>query len=223
MDPAAGEVLVAPMFPLGTAFVPGAELPLRIFEPRYRQMLDDHVDTSSDPPTIRFGVVLIERGSEVGGGESRCGVGTLAHAEITARLPDGRASLTAIGRRRFRVEEWLPDDPYPRARITVLPERTPSRSDLARLRDLAERHRELIRRKFRAAGEDPEPIIAAFALIDSDPRAADLSPIHRWAAQTAGQPHDQQRILEADDPSDQIEILDDVMQGMEARVAFGSS
>lgn len=211
------------MFPLGTALVPGAELPLRIFEPRYRQMLDDHADTATDPTTIRFGVVLIERGSEVGGGEKRCEVGTLAHAEITGRLPDGRASLTAIGRRRFRVVEWLPDDPYPRARVTVLPEQAPSNSDLARLRTLDERLRELTRQKFTAAGEDPEPILAAYALIDADPRAADLSPVHRWAARTAGQPHDQQRILEADDPAEQLEILEDVMQGMEARVAFGSS
>ncbi|WP_035717161.1 MULTISPECIES: LON peptidase substrate-binding domain-containing protein [Gordonia] len=210
------------MFPLGTALVPSAELPLRIFEPRYRQMLTDHVDTTEDPPTVRFGVVLIERGSEVGGGESRCDVGTLAHAEITGRLPDGRASLTAIGRRRFRVVEWLPDDPYPRARITVLAEQEPSRSDLARLAAIDERLNTLTRQRLAAAGEDPEPIIAAIAMIDADPRAADLSPIHRFAARAVAQPHDQQRILEAEQPSDQIEILDDVMQGLEARAVFGT-
>ncbi|MFE0747734.1 LON peptidase substrate-binding domain-containing protein [Gordonia sp. NPDC058843] len=209
------------MFPLGTALVPGAELPLRIFEPRYRQMLDDHVDESTDPPTVRFGVVLIERGSEVGGGETRSEVGTMAHAEITGRRPDGRASLSAIGRRRFRVVEWLPDDPYPQARITVLSEQEPSRADLARLATLDERLNTLTRQRLTAAGEDPEPIIAALAIIDADPRVADLSPIHRWAARAVAQPHDQQRILGSERPSDQIEILDDVMQGLEARAVFG--
>lgn len=52
-----------PMFPLGTPLVPGSLLPLQIFEPRYQQMISDVLE-SSEP---EFGVVLIERGHEVGG------------------------------------------------------------------------------------------------------------------------------------------------------------
>ncbi|WP_439031727.1 LON peptidase substrate-binding domain-containing protein [Gordonia terrae] len=211
------------MFPLGTALVPGAELPLRVFEPRYRQMLTDHLDDSAEPPRVRFGVVLISRGFEVGGGETRCAVGTMADAEITSLLPDGRAALRCTGRQRFRVVEWLSDDPYPRARVEALPERAPSPEHLARLDALDDRLHSLMRQRLEAAGEDPGPVIAALSVIDADPATADISPIHRWAARVVSQPHDQQRLLESDDPADQLDILDDVMAGMEARAAFGSS
>jgi uncharacterized protein len=104
---------VAPMFPLGTVLVPGMVLPLHVFEPRYRRMVDDsrtHHDGT-------FGVVLIERGSEVGGGDVRTDVGTLARIERAEELPDGRWILGVVGIHRIRVERWLPDDPYPRAQI----------------------------------------------------------------------------------------------------------
>ena len=56
------------MFPLGTAVLPGGEVPLRVFEPRYRQMVGDLMAESDGRPVVRFGVVLIARGPEVGGG-----------------------------------------------------------------------------------------------------------------------------------------------------------
>jgi Lon protease-like protein len=101
------------MFPLGTVLVPGMVLPLHVFEPRYRRMVDDsrtHHDST-------FGVVLIERGSEVGGGDVRTDVGTLARIVRAEELPDGRWILGVVGIHRIRVERWLPDDPYPRAEI----------------------------------------------------------------------------------------------------------
>lgn len=104
---------VAPMFPLGTVLVPGMVLPLHVFEPRYRRMVNDsraHHDST-------FGVVLIERGSEVGGGDVRTDVGTLARILRAEELPDGRWILGALGLHRIRVDRWLPDDPYPRAEI----------------------------------------------------------------------------------------------------------
>ncbi|MCR5977711.1 peptidase S16 [Gordonia jinghuaiqii] len=209
------------MFPLGTALLPSAELPLRIFEPRYRQMLSDHVDTSADPPTASFGVVLIARGVEVGGGDVRCDVGAMAHAEITDRFPDGRADLTCTGTYRFRIVEWLPDDPYPRARVQRLPEQTPTPADLARLDAMNQRLYSLMRQKFEFEGQDPEPVIAALAIMDADPAIAGISPIHRFAGRVTSQPHDQQRLLEADAPAGQLDVLDDVLDGMEARLHFG--
>ncbi|MCH2412496.1 MAG: hypothetical protein MK189_05940, partial [Acidimicrobiales bacterium] len=61
------------VFPLGTVLLPTAFLPLHVFEPRYRTMLADLLEGSR-----RFGGGLIERGSEVGGGEGRTEVGTMA-------------------------------------------------------------------------------------------------------------------------------------------------
>jgi uncharacterized protein len=104
---------VAPMFPLGTVLVPGMVLPLHVFEPRYRRMVDD----SRKQHDGTFGVVLIERGSEVGGGDVRTDVGTLARIVRAEELPDGRWILAVLGIHRIRVERWLPDDPYPRAEI----------------------------------------------------------------------------------------------------------
>jgi Lon protease-like protein len=104
---------VVPMFPLGTVFVPGMVLPLHVFEPRYRRMVDD----SRKQHDSTFGIVLIERGSEVGGGDVRTDVGTLARIVRAEELPDGRWILAVIGIHRIRVERWLPDDPYPRAEI----------------------------------------------------------------------------------------------------------
>jgi Lon protease-like protein len=101
------------MFPLGTVLVPGMVLPLHVFEPRYRRMVNDsrtHHDST-------FGVVLIERGSEVGGGDVRTDVGTLARILRAEELPDGRWILGVLGIHRIRVDRWLPDDPYPRAEI----------------------------------------------------------------------------------------------------------
>ena len=72
-----------------------------------------------DEDVPQFGVVLIERGSEVGGGERRFGIGTLAEVlEIAA--PDGPLAVVAKGTTRFRVKSWLDDDPYPMAEIELL-------------------------------------------------------------------------------------------------------
>ena len=65
---------VMPMFPLGSVLLPAMPLPLRIFEPRYLKLLGDLM--GSENP--EFGVVLIERGTEVGGGDQRMQIGTIA-------------------------------------------------------------------------------------------------------------------------------------------------
>ena len=109
-----------PMFPLGTVLFPHGYLPLHVFEPRYRQMTTDCLAADGC-----FGVVLIERGSEVGGGDVRTSVGTVARIVEAAELPDGRWYLAAVGTTRLRIDEWLPDDPYPQAEVTVLDERAP--------------------------------------------------------------------------------------------------
>ncbi|HEY8526115.1 MAG TPA: LON peptidase substrate-binding domain-containing protein [Acidimicrobiales bacterium] len=111
---------VLPMFPLGTVLLPGMVLPLHVFEPRYRQLVADCRAGAGE-----FGVVLIERGHEVGGGDVRTDVGTVARIVQSRDLPDGRHILATVGTRRVRVERWLPDDPYPRAEVTDWPDEPP--------------------------------------------------------------------------------------------------
>jgi hypothetical protein len=105
------------MFPLGSVLLPSMPLPLRIFEPRYLKLLGDLV-TSEEP---EFGVVLIERGTEVGGGEKRMNLGTIAKVTNIGTTEDFYG-LESYGSTRFRVNAWLPDDPYPIADIDFLPD-----------------------------------------------------------------------------------------------------
>ena len=106
-----------PMFPLGNVLMPAMPLSLRIFEERYLKLLGDLM--LSDQP--EFGVVLIERGPEVGGGEKRLEIGTLASVTDIGTL-DQFYGLESTGTQRFRVNAWLPDDPYPMADIDFIPD-----------------------------------------------------------------------------------------------------
>jgi Lon protease-like protein len=114
------------MFPLESVLLPGALLPLHVFEPRYRQLVRDCLAGDGT-----FGVVLIERGSEVGGGDVRTDVGTLARIIRVEELPDGRYVLMAVGVRRVRVEAWRSDDPYPRAELVDWPDDADDPADRA--------------------------------------------------------------------------------------------
>jgi uncharacterized protein len=105
------------MFPLGSVLFPHMPLALRLFEPRYLRMLGELLES----PRPEFGVVLIERGHEVGGGDQRFAVGTMAQV-VEIEAPEGFVALLARGGRRFRVIDWQPDDPYPRAEVELLPE-----------------------------------------------------------------------------------------------------
>ena len=60
-----------PMLPLSAVLFPHTAMPLHVFEPRYRELMRDCLEGDR-----RFGVVLIERGSEVGGGDTRARLGT---------------------------------------------------------------------------------------------------------------------------------------------------
>ena len=108
---------VMPMFPLGSVLIPAMPLPLRIFEPRYLKLLGDLLE-SEEP---EFGVVLIERGAEVGGGEKRMDIGTIASVTNIGTTEEFYG-LESFGSKRFRVNAWLPDDPYPIADIDFIPD-----------------------------------------------------------------------------------------------------
>jgi Lon protease-like protein len=108
---------VMPMFPLTTVLLPAMPLPLRIFEERYLKLLGDLLGQE----TPEFGVVLIARGPEVGGGEKRMDIGTIASV-TNIGTTEQFYGLESIGSKRFRVNAWLPDDPYPLADIDLIPD-----------------------------------------------------------------------------------------------------
>ena len=103
------------MFPLGSVLFPGSILPLRIFEPRYLQLFSDLAQKDSF-----FGTCLIERGHEVGGQDSRFSYGTLCEVTDLKELGTNQLSVQCLGVKRILVRKWLPDNPYPVARIEEL-------------------------------------------------------------------------------------------------------
>lgn len=188
------------MFPLGTVLLPFAHLPLHIFEPRYRALVKDVLAGDGE-----FGVVLIERGQEVGGGDVRFGVGTVARVMQTAELPDGRWLLDAIGTERFRITEWLPDDPYPLAMIEGLhDEDAATDTEAAERRTAVER---LLRQVLALQVELGFPAPSAVRTLDENPsvaafEAALLSPIG---------PMDTQKVLEAPSSAARLALLETLL------------
>ena len=120
-----------PMFPLSGVLFPHASMPLHVFEPRYRSLMRDCLDADR-----RFGTVLIERGSEVGGGDERSALGTRCVITREIELPDGRWLLEVCGEALIEVVQWLPDDPYPVALVTE-PAPVSGPEDLATVLELA--------------------------------------------------------------------------------------
>lgn len=107
--------MTVPVFPLQSVLLPGMPLILRVFEPRYLLMFERVLEGAGE-----FGVVLIERGPEVGGGDTRFSRGTLAQVSHFREI-DGQLAVVAAGGPRFEVVRWQPDDPYPEATVRWLP------------------------------------------------------------------------------------------------------
>jgi len=191
---------VMPMFPLGTVLFPHALLPLHVFEPRYRLMMQRVLAADGE-----FGVVLIERGSEVGGGDIRFDIGTVARVVRVQELPDGGYALATVGIRRVQVLRWLPDDPYPLAEVVDIED---------------------------AAGDDEADAEAArqhaFDALDDvcacyrsrDPRVPELPPVSDEPAQASYEiaalspigPLDAQRVLETVRLDDRLALLAELLE-----------
>lgn len=133
MEPVAPDIAPAleelPLFPLPhVVLLPGALLPLHIFEPRYRTMVRDALEGHR-----AIGVVqIVEPEKRDASGQPIiarvAGVGTIVdHAE----LPSGRYNIVLRGRARVELAELPFVPPYRRARATVLPSRDENLSSTA--------------------------------------------------------------------------------------------
>ena len=92
------EKLKIPLFPLNTVLFPGGALPLRVFEPRYLDMVSDCLKSESG-----IGVVLIEDGNEVGAAPKIHDVGTMSYISYWHKRNDGMLGVTLTGLQRFRI------------------------------------------------------------------------------------------------------------------------
>lgn len=188
-----------PMFPLGSVLFPGAVLPLQVFEPRYRALVDD---VSEDDG--RFAVVLINRGHEVGGGDERTNVGTIAEVVRKGEAEDGRILIVAVGRERIRVSQWLEDDPYPRAHVEPYRD-----GDIAGAIDVAVDRAAAARRQLLALAIEMGAYGQNLDLdLPDDPNGAvwslcEAAPIGSF---------DRQRLLEIEGASERLVILEQMMR-----------
>jgi Lon protease-like protein len=200
---------VMPMFPLGTVLLPGGVLPLHVFEPRYRQLVVDCLADDTGNP--EFGVTLIERGSEVGGGDQRASVGVVARIVQVEPLPDGRYALVTVGTRRFRVNAWLPDDPYPLADVDEWHDVDPDAAELpARVAAATDRLREVLDLAARLGGASPELTISDDPLVASY-HLAGLAPLG---------PADRYRLLCAASPAERLDLFAACLDDVEAMLRF---
>ena len=182
------------MFPLSSVLFPEAGLPLHVFEERYRALMNHCLEADGE-----FGVVLIARGSEVGGGDERVDVGTEARIANVAELEDGRMLVVATGVRRIRVEHWLGDDPYPRARVEDLPDPV----GICRGEVLAGAEGSLRRLRSLLSELGDVPALPHSLKISGDPeeigwQLCDMAPLVSL---------DQQRLLVVDSLDDRMELL----------------
>ena len=105
-----------PLFPLNVVLFPGMVLPLQIFEPRYREMINRCIDEK-----IPFGVALIQEGQEVGGPARPCPIGTAARITRVKHKSDDLMNITVVGTQRFRILELDHSRSYLSAKVAQYP------------------------------------------------------------------------------------------------------
>ncbi|HEY8186485.1 MAG TPA: LON peptidase substrate-binding domain-containing protein [Pyrinomonadaceae bacterium] len=103
-----------PLFPLSVVLFPGVPLPLHIFEPRYRQMLED-IRASNN----LFGLSYFDASTSEREVPAVGSVGCVAKVTDTQSFPDGRSNILTVGVIRYRIEEYVErGDPYLVARVS---------------------------------------------------------------------------------------------------------
>ncbi len=203
------------MFPLQSALLPDEDLPMQIFEPRYAALVRDCM-RDDDP---RFGVVLISQGREVGGGDVRCDVGTVARITDCVDLADsGRFVLRCRTAERIRVCDWLPDDPYPRAMVQAWPDEPGKPVTAGQLEELEDRVMALFER-IASAREfslpDREVVLGSVADID-DPGVR----LYALAARVPIGPADRYSVLAAPSAAERLAALSEAVDSVAAVIEF---
>jgi Lon protease-like protein len=181
------------LFPLSnTVLFPGAVLNLHVFEPRYRQMIAECLESDE-----AFGVVLIREGDEAGDPNAiPHDIGTTAEICDVTRLPAGRYYITTTGRRRFRIHGVLSRDPYLLAEVEYLDEHTTQNAALAQLHDeVCDEFREYLKLLVEFSGTPADVDVPA------DP--VDVSYLVGDALQVADEM--KQRLLELSDTRERLE------------------
>lgn len=112
-----------PMFPLNAVVYPGLHVPLRVFEDRYRALVE-HLLRIDNPEDRLFGTVAIREGYEVGdhGAQSLYRVGVRLQLTEVERHPDGSFDIVAVGRDRLVLDRLESGEAFPIGAVTLRPE-----------------------------------------------------------------------------------------------------
>ena len=215
------------MFPLGSVLLPGGILPLHVFEPRYRDMIRDCLRADGEP---EFGQALISHGWETGGGDDRVMVGTVAQMLQVDAIDENRYALIAVGTRRIRIHAWLPDDPYPLADVEDWPDVDPDAAGLAL--NVAASHARVRAARALAAQvaallddsdeTDLVSVIGGEPVDTGDDEVSDdplLATYHLATLAPIG-PADRFRLLAAPGPAARLDVLDEILDDVEAMLKF---
>lgn len=115
-----------PLFPLpNVVLFPGMSLPLHIFEPRYREMLQSVMDQKKTDPTATFGIQLCKTYNPMTMEGTPFDVGTTVDIAEVREMEDGRYYLMTRGLRRYQVEEYDQTKEYLQGTVTYLEEEDP--------------------------------------------------------------------------------------------------
>jgi Lon protease-like protein len=165
-----------PLFPLNAVLVPGLVLPLHIFEPRYR-VLVQALMALPEGASRHFGVIAMRAGSEVAGGSGEpmtYDVGCTAELREVTPYADGRFDIVSVGETRFRLLELDPGagTPYQTGVVELLPEQD-GPGDLPRLAQQAirlfTRYREALGVELSELPDEPQVVsylVAAAVVLD---------------------------------------------------------
>lgn len=123
---------IAPLFPLPKVFLyPSVVLPLHIFEPRYRQLVEDLLDR---PGWMVISPIQAGFEDQAAGAPPVYPVGGLGEIIKHTKLPDGRFLITLAGLSRVHIQEVESDAPYRKVRYEVLEEIPPGSEEEERLK-----------------------------------------------------------------------------------------
>lgn len=187
--------LDVPLFPLGTVLYPGGQLQLRIFEPRYLDLVRECTRSGT-----AFGVCLILDGAEVGVPARPAAIGTLAHIVDFSHREDGLLGIAAEGGSRFRVlRTRARSDGLLRGDVQLWPDETPQAVpvEFALLQTILERLIETMGPHWRHAPRSSYDDAGWLGF-----RLAELLPLAR---------EEQQQLLEMTDPLLRLTTLRDIL------------
>ena len=201
------------MFPLESVRLPGEDLPLRIFEPRYGALVRECLDGARE-----FGVVLIAAGREVGGEDARCDVGSMAHIVNCQDLGDGLYILECDMRERIRVTTWLEDDPYPRADVQPWPDEPGLTVTIDDIGVVEDRVMEIFERI--AAAQ--EATLPSRSMLIGEPEPGDDvgTRLYALASRVPMGQADRYAILEAPTAAARLDALRDAVETVSAMIEF---